>query len=415
MEGPQKPKGMFYGWVIVLSGTVIMASVMGIIYNCFSQFIKPVCEDMGFTRQAMSMNQTLVSLIQVLVSLFWGRILQKVRLKNLMLCWAVIGPAAYFCYSFATQMWMFYLISMIMSITMCMLTILPFSYMLSNWFVEKKGLATGVCFMGSGIGGMIFNPLLSMWLEQYGWRTSFRILAVIMAVTAIPCVLLVRARPEEMGLKALGYEKAAAAGQTQEDGYTLAEAKRLPRFWVLVSCSIMINMGISSLVQTLSPHLTDNGYTASFAAIMVSVSMGAMALGKMALGQLFDMLGTKKAAIFSISCGLLGLIGMLFCQVKPMLLLIILGIGFGCSFGNVGNPIVVQNVFGKKDFAAIMGLFTACSNIGGSISPTANGTAFDIFGSYRPAFMVWAAMLSIVIVCFTIFLPSNKKTAAKAE
>lgn len=418
MEDLQKPNKLFYGWVIVLAGTLIMAAVMGIVYNCFSQFIKPVCEEMGFSRQAMSMNQTLIALIQVAVSFAWGKILSKVKLKNLMLCWTIIGPAAFFCYSLATEIWMFYIISVIMSVTMSLLTVLPFSYIISNWFIEKKGLATGICFMGSGLGGMVLNPLLGMWLQAYGWRMSFRILAVIMALIAIPCALIVKVRPEHMGLKALGAGKAIVNSEADEghaDGYSLAEAKRMPKFWILAMCSMMINMGLSSLVQTLSPHMTDNGYSLTFAATMVSVCMGAMAVGKMALGQLFDMLGTKKAALFSMVCGLLGLVGMIFCQFKPALLLIVLGIGFGCSYGTVGNPIVVQNVFGKKDFAAIMGIFTACSNIGGAISPTANGTAFDMFGSYRASFMVWAVMVVIVIGCFTVYLPSRKKAAQKVK
>ena len=409
-ETQQKPR-LFYGWIIVLAGTLIMASVMGIVFNCFSQFIKPVCADLGFTRQQMSMCQTLISLIQVAVSFAWGSILAKFSIKKLMLFWAALGSAAFFCYSFADRLWMFYLISVLVSITMSMLTVLPFSYLISNWFQDKRGLATGICFMGSGLGGMILNPLLGIWLERCGWRMSFRILGVIMAVVAIPCVLLVRIRPEHMGLRPLGAEKAAPeqAQALEADGYTLAEARRTPRFWILALCSMMVNMGLSSLVQTLSPHLTDNGYSVTFAATMVSVCMGGMAVGKMVLGQLFDMLGTKRAAVFSLSCGLLGLVGMIFCQFQPALALILLGIGFGCSFGTVGNPVVVQNVFGKKHFGAIMGIFTACSNIGGSISPTVNGTAYDLFQSYRPAFMIWAALISLVIVCYLILLPSGRQ------
>ena len=412
-EDRQKKPRFFYGWVIVAAGMLINASVMGIIYNCFSQFIKPVCEDLGFTRQAMSFNQTLISLIQVGVAFIWGQILTRFKLKNLMFFWAVAGPAFFFCYSFAKSIWVFYIISALMSVTMSILTVLPFSFIISNWFNKKRGLATGICFMGSGLGGMILNPLLSIWLEGYGWRMSFRILAVIMLVVAVPCVLLLRTRPQHMGLLPLGGDDIHQTGHEEPEGYTLAEAKRMPKFWIIALCAMLINMGLSSLVQTLSPHLTDNGYTASFAAVMVSVSMGAMALGKMVLGQLFDLLGTKKAALLSIFCGFLGLLGMITCVFAPALGLVVLGIGFGCSFGTVGNPIIVQNVFGKKDYGTLMGFVTACSNIGGAISPTVNGTVYDVFKSYNPAFGTWALMMAIVLACFTIYLPPASAERAK--
>ena len=403
--------GLFYGWVIVFAGCLIMASVMGIVYNCFSQFIKPVCADLGFTRQAMSFNQTLISLIQVAVGFVWGGILSRVRVKPLMLFWAVVGPAAFFCYSFANNIWLFYVISAVMSLTMSMLTLLPLSYMISNWFVEKKGLATGICFMGSGIGGMVLNPLLQRWLDQFGWRMSFRILAVIMAVCAIPCVLMMVERPEKKGLRALGADKLPQTEGTaaEAEGETMAHARGTVRYWVLATSVLLISAGCSSLVMTLSPHLTDSGYSAAFAAGMVSVSMGAMAVGKMLLGWLYDVLGSKRASLLSVLCGFLGLLGMIFCRVTPALGLIILGVGLGCAFGTVGPPIVVMNVFGKRDYSAIVGVFISFVNIGGAIAPTVNGTVYDLAGSYTPGYAAWAVALGLVLFCFTIFLPSGRK------
>lgn len=415
METSQKSKGLFYGWVIVAAGCLVMAVVMGIVYNCFSQFIKPVCEELGFTRQAMSMNQTISSLTQVVVALVWGRVLARFnkKLDKLMLFLAVLGPAAYFCFSFASQIWMFYVISAIMSIVMNMVTTLPLAYILSNWFEEKRGLATGICFMGSGIGGMILNPLLGGWLEQYGWRTSFRILAVVMAVVAIPCVMLIKARPEDKGLRPLGYKERSAgeaAGTEVMGGSTLAEARRMPKFWLLVLCGMMMTMGNSSLVQTLSPHLTDSGYSTAFAATMVSIGMGALALGKVILGQMFDKLGTRTTALIAASMGIVGLTGMVFCQRSYLFVgMVFLGICFACAYGSVGNPIVIQNIFGRRDFSSILGFYTAFVGLGGSISPMVNGASVDNFGSYRPAFMLWMCLLAFVIVCYSFILPGKNK------
>lgn len=418
METEQRSKKFFYGWVIVAAGALVMGGVMGIVYNCFSQFIKPVCEDLGFTRQAMSMNQTLVSFTQAMVALLWGRILTRFhrRLKRLMLFWAIAGPVAYFCFSLSSQIWMFYIISVIMSISMNMLTTLPLAYILSNWFEEKRGLATGICFMGSGLGGMVLNPLLGIWLEQYGWRTSFRLLAIIMAVIAIPCVLLIRVRPEEMGLKALGHKDAPQEVQEELvlEGNTLAEVKRMPRFWLMLLCGVMMTMCNSTLVQTLSPHLTDCGYSTTFAATMVSLGMGSLALGKVALGQMFDKLGTKTTALFAVCAGMCGMVGMINSKSSPLFLgLVFFGIAFACSYGNVGNPIIVQNLFGRREFAAILGLYTASTSMGGSISPIINGASVDHLGSYQPAFFLWLVQLVFVLVCYLLILPGNKKKQAE--
>lgn len=38
----------FYGWVIVFAGALISATSIGIGWNSFGQFIKPICADLGF-------------------------------------------------------------------------------------------------------------------------------------------------------------------------------------------------------------------------------------------------------------------------------------------------------------------------------------------------------------------------------
>ncbi len=409
MQATSKKPGLFYGWVIVGLGCLVMAVIMGIIYNCFSQFIKPVGDALGFSRQQMSICQTLISLSQVIIGLLWGKILSKIGLKKYMLIIAVIAPINFALYSTANSLWQLYLHSAISGVAQASLCVLPFSMILANWFNDQRGTAIGIAFMGSGLGGMIFNPVAVALIERFGWRTAFLVLGCIMAVIAIPCTLLIRIRPEDMGLEPLGgYITHNVADAGNAEGYTLAEAKKMPALWLLAACTLLVNSGLSSLVQVLSPHLTDNGYSTAFAATMVSVAMAAMACGKILLGRLYDILGVRKATFLSLACAFCGHMGIIFCTVKPMLACIILGIGLGCSFGTVANPIIVQTIFGKKDYAAIIGIFTAMGNLGGVIAPTLNGTAYDLFGSYNPAFYLWAAFVTMAAATYFVKLPKNK-------
>ena len=42
-----------------------------------------------------------------------------------------------------------------------------------------------------------------------------------------------------------------------------------------------------------------------------------------------------------------------------------------------------------------------------------NGTVYDIFKSYNPAFGTWALMMAIVLACFMIYLPPASAERAK--
>jgi MFS family permease len=57
----------------------------------------------------------------------------------------------------------------------------PAMYLIDEWFIARKGLAFAVIWTGSGIGGAVF-PFVSQWLlDSYGFRTTLRVWAVIIA------------------------------------------------------------------------------------------------------------------------------------------------------------------------------------------------------------------------------------------
>ena len=47
---------------------------------------------------------------------------------------------------------------------------------LTEWFVEKRGLANGVIFAGTALGGLILPFILDVLLEHYGIASTLRAL-----------------------------------------------------------------------------------------------------------------------------------------------------------------------------------------------------------------------------------------------
>ncbi|KAK4203195.1 putative monocarboxylate transporter [Triangularia verruculosa] len=50
---------------------------------------------------------------------------------------------------------------------------------LAHWFEKKRGLAAGIVFVGSSVGGAVFPLVLRTTLPKLGWQWSMRILALI--------------------------------------------------------------------------------------------------------------------------------------------------------------------------------------------------------------------------------------------
>lgn len=64
--------------------------------------------------------------------------------------------------------------------------LIPVSMMVTNWFVEKRGIAMSVTMAGIGLGGTIFSPIVTNLLQNYGWRHTYLIMAGIILVVALP-------------------------------------------------------------------------------------------------------------------------------------------------------------------------------------------------------------------------------------
>ena len=73
---------IFYGWVVVFGGILIMAVAYGIPCNCFSLYVKPVTEELGYTRQSFKVCVTLTHVVVMLLALIMSKYEKKIELSQ---------------------------------------------------------------------------------------------------------------------------------------------------------------------------------------------------------------------------------------------------------------------------------------------------------------------------------------------
>ena len=72
--------------------------------------------------------------------------------------------------------------------------------LVNRWFIKKRGRALGIVATGVPIGVLVFSPLSQYLVLTWGWRATLWFWAAIIAVVLLPAALLVRNKPEDMGL-----------------------------------------------------------------------------------------------------------------------------------------------------------------------------------------------------------------------
>ena len=398
---------LFYGWIIVAANVVMMIVSIGMINNCMSLYIVPICGDLGITRAAGSVISSVVSAGGVLVTALSARIYRRFRISHTMRFGAILLACAYASFSFAKSSWMLYASALFVSVANALVGYVPEAILLTNWFERRTGFVVGLAYMGSGVGGMIFSPVIGNLIDAYGWRMTFVILGCVIAVFAIPASFLLRDKPADMGLLPYGHDPrlgAAPLGREMFSGTPYDKALRSIPFWVLVLGIALTAVTTSGTSAMFAAHLSDVGYPITVAATIISVSSGSLILGKAVLGYLYDHL---HMTVVTMIAGVFLLAGMIAYVVLPgivPIIMIILSFSIGFALPTVAAPVLTRTVFGMRDFSRLSALVITFMNLISAAGSLIGGAVHDLSGSYVPAFVLFAVLVVITQVSMAIFL-----------
>ena len=390
---------------------------MGIISNCASLFIKPISDDLGVSRRAVSSTISVLSIGAMITSLFAGRLFNDHNIVSIMRVAIIVMTICFFCNSLFTNIQAFYITAAINGICQVMLTTMPITFILNNWFKTDVGTALGFASMGSGLGGAFFNAVAGKRIELYGWRMTYRILSVVIFVLAVPCIFfLIKRKPEEKGCSP--YEKGGKNTGKEEipvslnAGVTFEEATKTKFFWILCACAVALGVSMNVTYSSISSRLQDLGYSISFSANFLSIGMFLMAGGKILLGKIFDSKGVRVAFTLANTSLLASQIGLLIAgKTRLGFVLVFFGMLFGLVYGAVCFPLAIPHIFGKKDYKAIMGPIAAAVSFGGAIGPILAGAIYDRCGSYNPAYIICGIIMAVVILRTVKELPDKSHQA----
>lgn len=158
---------------MALVGFILMSTVYTIAINCSSLFVKPISDALDVSRSQVSLISTIMTLSFALISPFVGKIIGKYGIKSVMLFGALLVGFSFVGFSFSNSMSMLYLLSGAIGFGMAFCSIIPINILINNWFVDKKGMITGIVLAGSGVGGFVFTQVVSYMLKTSSWNSSY--------------------------------------------------------------------------------------------------------------------------------------------------------------------------------------------------------------------------------------------------
>jgi MFS family permease len=393
-----------YAWVTLAACFMFSFTTMPCLQR--SGLYKAAVRAFDSQRAPVSVYAALINVGQIIGSPIMGSLIQRKSHKRIILICSLVAAAAFFGYSLCMELWQFYLISLVLGVCTAGLTSASVSALISRWFSEKRALALGIAYAGSGVGSAIFNPVVNWYINGFGWRAGFRMLAVVLLCINIPLTKFVIINsPADRGMQPYGARPAAVTGMRNGGaGFTRAETVRMPIFWLFLLASLLSGMTGCGVLQQLSAYMTDRGYDSAFAALIISGIMLFAAIGKPLSGWVFDRFGPRAGVLFlglpmSVGIALLPAIQL---PAVPYLVMCFYGVGY--SLLTVPAAVLTLQLFGQKEYSAIFGIVMVFLGSGAALGSPVLALAFDIVGSYSPVWGAYsaAALAYVLIMLFVI-------------
>ncbi|HPB70838.1 MAG: MFS transporter [Syntrophales bacterium] len=406
-------RGVFYGWWIVVGGFVLNFIGIGIGINAIGVFFKPVVDSLGFSRGDFSLYFTIAALSMTAAAPLVGKLLETLNVRVVMGVSTALLAVSFALYSQCQTLTHFYLLSVLVGVGHAGSHIIPVSTLISNWFRRQRGLAMGIVFTATGIGGLVFNPVANGLILHYGWRETYILLGALIGVICMPTALLLMKRsPEEEGWHPDGAGRAeGAAPEVAAGGYRLGEFAKTPVFWLLAGMILLVNTLNMGIQQHLIPYLTDIGHSSTVAANIMGLYLGMTVFGKLVLGSFCDRRGLKAGLAIFTAILVVGILLLFGAASLPWAVLFGVVYGFGNAIQTVLPPLMTVAAAGLAHFALIYGIMTIFQTLGSGIGMPLSGYLYDWTGGYEAAFYVY---IGLAVLAALLGMAALKRARFKA-
>ena len=413
MPTTPRPK-LYYGWIVVGALAITEPISWGILFYGFGVLLTPTQLEMGWTQAEMTGAFSLMLLISGIAAVPVGHWLDRHGARGLMTLGSCLAVLAIIAWAQVQTLFGFYLLWSAIGIITAMILYEPAFAVTAAWFVRQRSQALTVLTLGGGLASVIFVPLITWLIDQYGWRTALWQLAILLAVTTIPLhALLLRRSPAAVGL----YPDGDTPAWLPDEAGAHADGRRKPTmpsisvgvalrnhaFWWLSTAFALSTFSAIALAVHLLPFLTRQGYSAAFAALIASVLGGSQIPGRLIFGPVGSRLSLRVVTAILFAMMALGLTILLLAP-SPWLLIVgasLFGMGSGAS--SPARAALVAEFYGIANYGAINGVMTFVLTFARAGAPVAMGLLFTWAGSYTPVFglLIGLAVASVAATLAT--------------
>lgn len=400
---------IFYGWWIVAGAFTANMVGGGVSYWSFGIYVEPLEHRFGWTRAEVSGAISLAFLAQGLTGPLVGRWVDRHGARSGIFTGSLLAALCYFLLAEISELWHFYALQVAVAVCRSWTSYIPVNALISRWFVRRRATALGISSAGFMSAGVVFVPVLTLWVERFGWRTAYMLSGLLLLLVYVPfAAFLARNQPEDLNLKPDGGTGARVGGpavQARHRGPELSfgSAVRTLRFWLLSAAFALFFMGFTSFQVHAVPFYLHSGLGPEAAGLLVAASAAITTALRLTLGLLLDRLENTRLLMVLVNCTQAAALTLIVFTTAPwaLALFIVAWAGVG-GFGPLLESLMLGRSFGLTSFGALLGMMGLIETFSLLFGPWVGGYLFDKTGAYDAALLLYVGAFLVSAALFLL-------------
>ncbi|KEY57327.1 MFS transporter [Serratia sp. DD3] len=395
--------GIFRGWYIVGAAHILLALIFGAAYS-FGALFSSIQTYFNADRFSTASIFSFTALLYYVIGVFSGSLSDKSSVRIVVLCGIISLALGFGISSLLSSSLTLFLLSFCVLVGLGVgLVYVPTVTTIQRWFVVYRGSASGIALAGTGLGTLIGPIVAGELLKYLSWQTTMQVFAV--AIAAIGCLsaLVLKGRPEDVGLHPDGMEPeqlAAGAVPQAARGMTLRDSVRLGRFWWYFVAIFLGSIGLFLALIHINPYAQQQGLSVTEANLLIGLIGVGNIGGRLVLGRIGDRMGPLKFLIvltltLAVLCGA-------WIAAQGFVALATFAVLFGAANGGCISlyPAVAASWFGTRNLGAILGALYIAVGIAAVAGGSVAGFLFDVYQNYTLSIVLTGvcALLSALAV-----------------
>ena len=414
----------FYGWLVLgtgAAGAFVATTVAGIVLGGIQGFI---LEDTAWTRSTIGLAASLGVWASGFMGPVIGRMADRYNARWLMASGALVLGGCLVSLATFRSVAVFYAASILgRAISQPLFIGVVPRTLAVNFFDRRRYVALAFIGMFRPVSGAIIIQLTSAIALIADWRTAFRLFGIFSFALALPMLLFIRRRPEEIGLLPDGRSpetsvapgssatQPVAAGSSGEVEWTARQVFRTRTYWLIAATIFVTYTAGSAVGFSMVPYLHEEaGLSMVQAAGVLSLSTF-LALTNIIWGYIAGKLTPRWCLVGTLMST--AVLVVLLSWVGSLLAAYTFGLFWGLltSSQEALTSMLLADYYGRSVYGTIVGALRPLEAGGLGLGQFIGPLVYDITGSYDLLLMATAGLAALAsTLVFLSFKPAVPAT-----